>query len=116
MKENLLRQLKDIQIFANSLLKEELTPEKIESFYRYSRDVKSYIIKNIDDELIKKTVLEIPDEELKNLIRSGKAVQFFNFDLIGLFKKSKKTDDAKDLIYLAKNKYASIEILLKNKG
>lgn len=57
MKENLLRQLKDIQIFANSLLKEELTHEKIESFYRYSRDVKSHIITNIDDELIKKTIL-----------------------------------------------------------
>jgi len=112
MNENLIRQLKDIQILATSLLTQELTPEKIEYFFKYSEEIQSYIKKNIKDELINELIFDIPNKELEDLVRSSKTVDIFNLDLAGFFKKS-NANDAKDLIAITKNKYGSIEILLK---
>ncbi|TPG42082.1 hypothetical protein [Flavobacterium pectinovorum] len=112
MEKNLLRQLKDIQILANSMLTQELTHEKIEYFYKYSEEIQLYIKNNINDELISKLLSEIPNKEFHDLIRSTKAVEIFNFDIIGLFTKS-ENNEVETLINISKDKYASIETLLK---
>lgn len=112
MEKNLLRQLKDIQILANSMLTQELTHEKIEYFYKYSEEIQLYIKNNINDELVSKLISEVPNKEFLDVIRSTKAVEVFDFDLIGLFTKS-ENNVAETLINISKDKYASIEILLQ---
>ena len=57
----LLRQLKDIQIQADKILSGNNSSETIESFARYSTDLKEYIAKNVENKEVISYLAEIPN-------------------------------------------------------
>ncbi len=114
MKNNLLRQLIDIQNQADIILKGNISPDELTIFLKYLIELKSYIQKNIENELIQKIIVEIPELEFNDVIKNAKTVNLLGFDLSGLFGKTNKLETAEDLINLTKSKFASIETILRN--
>lgn len=57
----LLRQLKDIQAQADKILTGENSNETIETFAKYSIELKDYISKNIESPVIKSYLKELPE-------------------------------------------------------
>ncbi len=113
--DNLLRQIKEIQIQAIFLLnEEEFCSEKLKIFFTFSEAINSVIIKTTTNELVLKLVKQIQEVEYEQILKSSKAVELFGFDFFGLFKNHPKLFFVKDLIYFIQSKYASIELLLKN--
>ena len=112
--QHLQRQIKEIHQQATLLLaKEEITPEEINFFHQYSEELKANIKETVKDDMIRSLASEIPDDELLEAVLSAKRVEFWDLDLMGLFK-SGENRTAKDLIRLANAKYAAIEMLLVN--
>jgi len=55
-----LRQIKDIQVQADRLIKGQADLVEIENFAKYSYELKTYLINNIKDDFMLKYVNEIP--------------------------------------------------------
>ena len=56
----LLRQLKDIQVQAEKIMRGEDSNESIESFAKYSAEFKAYIQKNVDSAEIRRYADDLP--------------------------------------------------------
>lgn len=115
MNNKILRQLKDIQVQAENLLSnEEINPEQLESFYIFSEEINSLILKTSKNELIVKIVNEIKNTEFEKVIKNTKTVELFGFDFFRLFRKHSDLLIIKDLIRFLQSKYASLELLFRN--
>lgn len=117
-KRNIIRQIKDIQNQAERLIKRKSSLSEIEQFANYSCEIKSFLIKNIDEDFILKYVYEIPD---LNLDESDSKPGFFdlilfsfNFGFGAYSKERQKADKALKTVRDIRGKYASLEFMLKN--
>lgn len=109
----LLRQLKDIQAQADKILTGEKSDETIETFSRYSIELKDYILKNVESPEIKSYLKELPEI---NYSRTKIQVwQFFilPFWWIALYNDYQAKNEAIEEINMVKGKYATLEVLVK---
>lgn len=109
----LLRQLKDIQAQADKILTGEKSDETIETFARYSIELKDYILKNVESPEIKSYLKELPEI---NYSRTKIQVwQFFilPFWWIALYNDYQAKNKAIEEINMVKGKYATLEVLVK---
>lgn len=108
MSSSILRQIKDIQVQAERLLN-NASPEDYQDFARYSKEIKTFLMENVDEEMILKFVREIPEPDASFGSKSGNS-WFFNLSFVN---ESRKSTDKQQLRNI-RDKYASIEFLCKN--
>lgn len=109
----LLRQLRDIQSQADKILKGEDSNEAIETFSRYSSELKLYISKNVASEETKSLLNELPEI---NYSRSEiKLWQYFILSSwwVSVYKDYQARNKTIQEINLVKGKYATLELLVK---
>lgn len=116
---NILRQITDVQVQADRLIRSQADLTEIENFAKYSFELKTFLTKNIKDEFILKYVNEIPVLNLneESELKEGAffAILYFFGGLLGLYSlEQKKKADALNQIRDIKGKYASAEFMLKN--
>jgi hypothetical protein len=121
MKDNksvrmLLRQLKDVQAQADKILSGDDSEEAIESFSKYSIEMKSYILKNVESQEVKSYAAELP--EIKYSASKVRVWEYFVLFLLPtwwmtLYKEYQAKNKAKKEINFAKGKYATLELLIK---
>ena len=117
-KQNILRQIKDIQVQASRLIEERIAIEDLEAFFDYSNQLKSFLTTNLQEEFILKYVHELPELNLE-LVETNKSLLM---KLLSLFAGGSgslssdriNVDEALDHLRFVKGKYASIELLLQN--
>ncbi|WP_299433239.1 hypothetical protein [uncultured Aquimarina sp.] len=118
MKNNILRQITDIQVQADRLISEKANLEEIEQFSQYSQEIKTFLLNTVKDEFVKKYVLEIPDLDLDSPKNSSKAKSIIAIIIGGIggsyYNEKRKIDEALDTLKDIRNKYASAEFMLKN--
>ena len=115
MRRNLARSIIDIQNQINSI-DDQFESEKLNSIIKYNTEIQNYLLENIDDELIRLKIKEIPIIRMEDFkIRFdfiGVLVSVFsgNFDTFN----NQKFDytKAKEVLNEIKNKYAHLEKLL----
>ncbi len=116
---NILRQITDIQVQADRLIKGQADLTEIEDFAKYSYELRTYLTTNIKDDFILKYVNEIPildlDAESENADGFLESLLYFFGGLFGAYSlEQKKQAEALDVIRNIKGKYASAEFMLKN--
>ncbi len=114
---NILRQITDVQVQAERLIRERADINEIEQFSSYSNEIKEYLINTIDDEFILNYIREIPDLNLDE-IESNKGIIPFLLNLIagglGTYSTERnKSDNALKIIRDIRGKYASAEFMIK---
>jgi hypothetical protein len=112
----LLRQLKDVQAQANKILSGDDSEEAIENFSKYSIEMKSYILKNVESQEIKSYMAELP--EIKYSASKVKLWEYFVLFIlptwwITLYRNYQAKSKAKEEINIVKGKYATLELLIK---
>ena len=118
-KRNVLRQIIDIQVQAERLIKEESDLTDIENFAKYSYELKSFLNENVGDDFILKYINEIPILDLDDLGETENGwvftMLFFFGGLLGVYSlQQRKKAQALNIIRDIKGKYASAEFMLKN--
>ncbi len=109
----LIRQIKDIQAQADKIQTGDNSPEAIESFSKYSQELKSYVIKRIDSDEIKSYLKEIPDINYsKTTIKLWQYLIFPSWWL-SVAKDYQAKNKTLEQIKLVRGKYATLEILVK---
>lgn len=109
----LLRQLKDIQAQADKILTGENSNEAIETFARYSGELKGYILKNIDSAEIRSYVAELPE-----INYSRSEIKLWQYLIlpswwITLYKDYQAKNNTIAEIRSVRGKYATLELLVK---
>lgn len=109
----LLRQLKDIQAQADKILTGENSDETIETFAKYSIELKDYIMKNIEAPAIKSYLKELP--EINYNRTKVKLWQYLILPMwwIALYNDYQAKNETIQDIQLVKGKYATLEMLVK---
>jgi hypothetical protein len=109
----LLRQLKDIQAQADKILTGEKSNETIETFARYSTELKSYVKKNVESEEIKSFSAVLPE-----INYSRAEIKLWQYLIlpswwITLYKDYQAKNKTIEEINLVRGKYATLELLVK---
>jgi hypothetical protein len=109
----LLRQLKDIQAQAEKILTGENSNEAIESFAKYSSELKSYIFKNVDSQQIRSYLSELPE-----INYSRTEIKLWQYLIlpswwISMYNDYQAKNKTIEEINLVKGKYATLELLVK---
>jgi hypothetical protein len=109
----LLRQLKDIQSQADKILTGENSNEAIETFARYSTELKEYINKNVASPEIKSYLKELP--EINYSRTEIKLWQYLVLPSwwISLYKDYHEKNKTIEEISTVRGKYATLELLVK---
>ena len=109
----LLRQLKDIQAQADKILTGENSNEAIETFARYSIELKDYILKNVEAQEIKTYLTDLPAINYKR--SEVKLWQYLILPSwwITLYKDYQAKNRTIAEIGSVKGKYATLELLVK---
>jgi len=109
----LLRQIKDIQAQADKVIGGENSDEAIESFARYSMELKDYISKNVDSNEVKAYLTELP--EINYTRTQIKLWQYLLFPAwwIELYKDYLERNKTVQEISIVRGKYSTLEILVK---
>ncbi len=109
----LLRQLKDIQSQADKILTGENSNEVIETFAKYSTELKDYINKNVASPEIKSYLKELP--EINYSRTEIKLWQYLVLPSwwISLYKDYHAKNETIKEIHHVKGKYATLELLVK---
>jgi hypothetical protein len=110
----LSRQVRDIQAQAEKLIGGENSSESIESFARYSLELKSFIEKNIESDEIRKYLSEIP--EINYQRTQIKLWQYLIFPSwwISLYKGYQQKNEVLNDINIVRGKYATLDILVRS--
>ena len=116
---NILRQIVDVQVQADRLIKRKATLNEIEDFAKYSFELRTYLMENIENDFILKQINEIP---ILNLEKENKVPEGFLYSLLLFFGgwlsayalEQKKKSEALEVIRDIRAKYASTEFMLKN--
>ncbi|MFW5760624.1 MAG: hypothetical protein ACOCXH_06575 [Cyclobacteriaceae bacterium] len=108
------RQLTDILASAERIINGNDSAEEIESFARYSNELKRYINERIENEEFKKAANEIPDINYKRT-----QVQIWQYLIlpvwwINLYKDYQARQQTKEEVYLVRGKYSSLQLLAKS--
>jgi hypothetical protein len=109
----LLRQLVDIQAQADKITTGENSNEAIESFAKYSSELKSYISKNVEVEEIKSFLSELPE-----INYSRTQIKLWQYLIlpswwISIYKDYHAKNDAISEINSVRGKYATLELLVR---
>ena len=109
----LLRQLKDIQAQADKILTGEDSNERIETFAKYSIELKDYISKNVESKEIKMYLTELP-----NINYSRTQVKLWQYLFwpswwLSLYKDYLAKNRTIEEIRLVKGKYSTLELLVR---
>lgn len=109
----LLRQLRDIQAQADKIVTGENSTEAIESFARYSSELKNYISKNVQSKEIQAYLTELPD-----INYSRTEIKLWQYLIvpswwIALYKDYQAKNETIIEIGSAKGKYATLELLVR---
>ena len=109
----LLRQLKDIQVQADKIVTGENSNEAIETFSRYSSELKTYIAKNVESPEIKSYLTDLPEINYKR--SEIKLWQYLIMPSwwITLYKDYQAKNRTIEEINEVKGKYATLELLVK---
>ncbi|MEO7990209.1 MAG: hypothetical protein ABI663_11750 [Chryseolinea sp.] len=109
----LLRQLKDIQSQADKILTGENSNEAIETFAKYSTELKDYINKNVVSPEIKSYLKELP--EINYSRTEIKLWQYLVLPSwwISLYKDYHEKNKTIAEISTVRGKYATLELLVK---
>ncbi|MRH99199.1 hypothetical protein GH721_01520 [Kriegella sp. EG-1] len=116
---NILRQITDIQVQADRLIKGQGDLTDMENFGRYSLELKTFLTENIQDNFILKYDNQIPtldlDEESEITDGFIYSILYFFDGILGVYSlEQKKKAKAINVIRDIKGKYASAEFMLKN--
>ena len=109
----LLRQLKDIQAQAEKIGQGNDSQHDIETFARYSIELKEYILKNVKSEEVVNYLNELPDVQYDRL--EVKLWQYFIMPSwwISLYNDYMARKKAVEEITIVKGKYATLELLIR---
>ncbi len=118
MNNSILRQVTDIQVQADRLIKEKVSLEQISQFAQYSDEIKSFLLSIIKDDFVLNYINEIPDLNLEEEIKPSGVIGILALIFGGIggsyYNEKRKIDNAKNNIREIRNKYASAEFMLKN--
>ena len=109
----LLRQLKDIQAQADKIVSGESSNETIETFAKYSSELKSYISKNVQSEEVKSYLNELPE-----INYSRTQIKLWQYLIlpswwISLYKDYQVKKETISEINSVRGKYATLELLIR---
>jgi hypothetical protein len=109
----LLRQLKDIQAQAEKIMTGENSNESIETFAKYSTELKEYISKNVESAEIRTYLKELPE-----INYSRSEIKLWQYLIlpswwISLYKDYHAKNKTIEEIGMVKGKYATLELLIK---
>ena len=109
----LVRQLKDIQSQADKIQGGENSSETIETFARYSNELKDFIVKNVDSQEVKAYLVELP--EINYSRTQLKIWQYLLFPSwwISWYHDFQAKNRTIEEINHAKGKYATLELLIR---
>jgi len=109
----LLRQLKDIQAQADKILTGENSNEAIETFAKYSIELKDYVSKHVELPEVKSYLTELPVINYKRA--EIKLWQYLILPSwwISLYKDYHAKNKTIEEINIVKGKYATLELLVK---
>lgn len=109
----LIRQLKDIQSQADKISNGENSSENIEAFARYSIELKGYIEKNVESQLIKSYLNELPDISYSKL--NVKLWQYLILPSwwVSSYRDYQAKNQAVREINQVRGKYATLELLVR---
>lgn len=116
--KNVIRQVTDIQVQADRLIKNKADLTEIANFAKYSHELKNYLHTHVKDEFILTLINEIPtldlDEPDEETGFADSLLYFFG-GLFGMYSlEQKRKNKALNTIRDIKGKYASAEFMLKN--
>lgn len=114
---NIIRQIVDIQVQADRLIKTNADINEIELFAQYNDEIKSFLIENIDDEIVLNFVKEIPDLNIEEIETKTNFITLLLGLFVGgvaLYNEKQKSLKALNKIRDIRGKYASAEFMLKN--
>jgi len=111
-----LRQIRDVQVQADKLISENVSMSDLEAFDRYSLELKNFLLERVVEADILQAVREIPSVETS--VKPESFFQFFLSLISSLVRgglESKATIEAKESVRDVRNKYASIEFLMRGR-
>lgn len=122
MDRKILRQIKDLQVQAEHLIKVKPIPtlEEISAYSKYNEETRSYLLTHLDEEMILEHVKQIPSIEKvwNESVVSKKAARSMLESYVSLFVggsgERRKIAQGLETIRSIRDKYSSIEFLLKN--
>lgn len=114
---NILRQIKDFQAQSDRIILSKQGLDSYQDLSKYSEEIKNYLLENIKDKFILDHIHSIPYISLDSIERPdggliGKLAFFAG--LGSLYHSHQNNDEILSLIREVKNKYASLEFLLRN--
>jgi hypothetical protein len=109
----LTRQLKDIQAQADKILTGENSDEVIETFARYSTELKQYIQKNIESNEIKLYLSELPEINYERTQIKFWQYLIFPSWWLDLYKDYIERNKTIQEISVVRGKYSTLELLVR---
>jgi hypothetical protein len=109
----LLRQIKDIQAQADRILTGENSSETLESFAKYSVELKDYIVKNVNSDEVKVYLAELPDLHYSRIEIQLWQYLIFPTWWISLYKDYEARNRTIEEIKTVRGKYSSLELIVK---
>lgn len=108
------RQLTDILATAERIMNGNYSAEEIESFSRYSFELKRYINERIEDDEFKKVANEIPDINYKRT-----QIQLWQYLIlpawwVSIYKDYQVRQKIKEEVNIVRGKYSSLQLLAKS--
>lgn len=120
---NVLRQIKDIQMQCEAIIVSKEALSTFQDLEKYSREIIKYLEENVTDETLLSHIAGIPHLN-PNLVRKEQywferiiffiAIIISAGTLASYFNTRQENEEMLDQIRELKNKYASLEFLLKN--
>lgn len=114
--EKIFRQIIDIQAQCDRMIQTENSLEQYYDLEKYNSEIKKFILENFEDELIINHTNSIPSlsQSLSEKSEITILEKIISFTENGEWQNSGLEIDLKNRVKEMKNKYASLEFLLKN--
>lgn len=109
----LLRQIKDIQAQADKILKGEDSPEAIETFSKYSSELKNYIGQHVQSQEVKAYLKDLPEINYARVNISIWQYLLLPYWAIALYNDYQARNRTKEEISLVRGKYGTLELLVR---
>jgi flagellar biosynthesis protein FliP len=111
------RQLRDIQVQAEKILKEDSSLDEIDAFGSYTRELKQFILRNFPSEEIIKTTNEIPEElysvKTRDVALTGLAAFLVPTFILSSLSELRLKKESRENINLIRSKFGTVEFLIK---
>lgn len=111
---NLKRQLQDILNQSERILSTKCTVEDIRAFGKYSEELKAYLSEHIQDDFVLERANSIPKIDLNPAKSKANYLAAFTGIFGTLFVERNQVNQGKEQVRAIRDKYSSIEFLLRN--